>query len=102
MDERTKEEKVDFIGSYHPFPKQAPKYWRMARMKELRKEVLRKRKQKEKSMLSWIKNRSKEISTWSGAGLVGLGLIIVLGGPFVNLLAWAAIAWGLYSMWKSQ
>ena len=56
----------------------------------------------EKSMLSWIKNRSKEISTWSGAGLVGLGLIIVLGGPFVNLLAWAAIAWGLYSMWKSQ
>jgi len=53
-------------------------------------------------MLSWIKNRSKEISTWSGAGLVGLGLIIVLGGPFVNLLAWAAIAWGLYSMWKSQ
>ena len=57
---------------------------------------------KEKSTISWIKNRSKEISTWSGAGLVGLGLIIVLGGPFVNLLAWAAIAWGLYSMWKSQ
>ena len=57
---------------------------------------------KEKSMLSWIKNRSKEISTWSGAGLVGRGLSIVLGGPFVNLLAWAAIAWGLYSMWKSQ
>jgi len=57
---------------------------------------------KEKSMLSWIKNRSKEISTWSGAGLVGLGLIIVLGGPFVKLLAYAAIAWGLYSMIKKQ
>ncbi len=57
---------------------------------------------KEKSMLNWIKDRSKEISTWSGASLVVLGLVIVLGGPFVNLLAWAAIAWGLYSMWKSQ
>ena len=57
---------------------------------------------KEKNQMEWLKGRVKEISTWSGAGLVGLGLIIVLGGPFVNLLAWAAIAWGLYSMWKSQ
>ena len=75
MDERTKEEKVDFIGSYHPFPKQAPKSWRMARMKELRKEVLRKRKQKEKSMITWIKDRVKEISTWSGVSLIALGLL---------------------------
>ena len=54
MDERTEKEKVDFFGVYHPFPKEAPKYWRMLRMKELRKEVLRKRKQKEKSMITWI------------------------------------------------
>ena len=100
MDERVEKEKVDFFGVYHPFPKEAPKYWRMLRMKELRKEVLRKRKQKEKSMITWIKNRVKEISTWSGASLIALGLLIVLGGPFVNILAWAAIVWGIISIVK--
>ena len=83
MDERTEKEEIN----YHP---------EMAGWGDDEQSI------EEKSMLSWIKNRSKGISTWSGAGLVGLGLIIVLGGPFVNLLAWAAIAWGLYSMWKSK
>jgi hypothetical protein len=102
MDERTEKEKVDFFGVYHPFPKEAPKYWRMLRMKELRKEVLQKRKQKEKSMITWIKNRVKEISTWSGASLIVLGAFIVLGGPFIKLLAWAAIIWGVISIVKKE
>ena len=57
---------------------------------------------KEKSMLSWIKNRSKEISTWSGASLVALGLLVVLGGPLVKLAAYAAIIWGVVSIVKKQ
>ena len=57
---------------------------------------------KEKSTMSWITDRSKEISTWSGASLVGLGLIIVLGGPFLKLLGICAIGWGLFSMIKKQ
>ena len=56
----------------------------------------------EKSMLSWIKNRSKEISTWSGASLIALGVLIVLGGPFVNLAAYGAIIWGIISVVKKQ
>ena len=66
MVEGTEKEKVDYIGNYHPHPKEAPKYWRMARMKELRQEVLRNKLKKEKSMISWIKNRTKELSSWSG------------------------------------
>jgi hypothetical protein len=52
--------------------------------------------------MNWITDRGKEISTWSGASLVGLGLVIIIGGPFVNLLAYAAIAWGLFSIIKKQ
>ena len=37
----------DFIGVYHPFPKEAPFHWRMGRMKELREEVLKKRKKRD-------------------------------------------------------
>ena len=102
MDERIKKEEDIYLGSYHPYPKEAPKSWRMGRMKELRQEVLRKRKQKEKSMINWITDRSKEISTWSGASLIGLGLVIVLGGPFLKLLGFCAIGWGIYSIIKKQ
>ena len=41
---------------------------------------------KEKNQMDWLKGRVKEISTWSGASLVALGLLVVLGGPFVCLL----------------
>ena len=41
--------------------------------------------------MNWIKDRVKEMSTWSGCRiLIVLGAVIVLGGPFVNMLAWAA------------
>ena len=36
------------------------------------------------------------MSTWSGASLIAFGLLIVLGGPFVELVAYAAIVWGHY------
>ena len=55
---------------------------------------------KEKNQMDWLKGRVKEISTWSGASLIALGLLIVLGGPFVNILAWAAIVWGIVSIVK--
>ena len=52
--------------------------------------------------MAWIKARAKEVSSWSGVSLIVLGGLIILGGPFVNLLAWAAVAWGLFSIWKKD
>ena len=57
---------------------------------------------KENNQMEWLKGRVKEKSTWSGASLIALGLLIVLGGPFVNILAWAAIVWGIISVVKKQ
>ena len=74
----------------------------MARMKQLRKEVLLKRQQKEKSKMNWLKDRVKEMSSWSGASLIVLGAFILLGGPFIKLLAWAAIIWGIVSIVKKE
>ena len=102
MDERSKKEEDIYLGVYHPYPKEAPKSWRMARMKQLRKEVLLKRQQKEKSKMNWLKDRVKEMSSWSGASLIVLGAFILLGGPFIKLLAWAAIIWGIISIVKKE
>tara|TARA_Y100000287_G_C14090618_1_gene290144 strand:- start:411 stop:677 length:267 start_codon:yes stop_codon:yes gene_type:complete len=58
--------------------------------------------EKENNQMNWVKERVKEISTWSGASLVALGLLVVLGGPLVNMAAYAAIIWGIISIVKKQ
>ena len=52
--------------------------------------------------MSWITDRVKEMSSWSGASLIVLGLLIVLGGPFVKIAAWAAIVLGIVSVIKKD
>ena len=39
---------IAFIGKYHTPPKETPKHWRMARMKELRAEVMARRLEKKR------------------------------------------------------
>ena len=39
--------------------------------------------------MEWLKGRIKEMSSWSGASLIAFGLLIVLGGPFVKIAAYA-------------
>ena len=57
---------------------------------------------KENNQMEWLKGRVKEMSSWSGASLIVLGAFIVLGGPFIKLLAWAAIIWGVISIVKKE
>ena len=57
---------------------------------------------KEKSKMNWLKSRVKEMSSWSGASLIVLGAFILLGGPFIKLLAWAAIIWCIVSIVKKE
>ena len=52
--------------------------------------------------MNWITDRVKEMSSWSGASLIALGLLIVLGGPFVKIAAYAAVAWGIFSIYKKD
>ena len=52
---------------------------------------------KEKNM-NWITSRLKEKSSQGGIGLVIVGLIIIFLGGWVNLAAYAAIAYGAYQM----
>ena len=47
-------------------------------------------------MFNWIKGRVKEMSSWSGASLIAFGMLVILGGPFVKIAAYAAVAWGVW------
>jgi len=46
---------------------------------------------------NWIKERISERTSWDGALLVLIGFAVLLASPFVNMIAYAAIAWGLYT-----
>ena len=53
-------------------------------------------------MTSWIKNRMKERTSWDGAVGIALGLMILFMAPLAKIAAGLAIAWGAWTIWKSE
>jgi len=53
-------------------------------------------------MTKWVINRVKERTTWDGAALVALGVIVLIAKPIAGLVAYAAIAYGAWTIWKSE
>ncbi len=53
-------------------------------------------------MISWIKNRISERTTWDGAVCIALGLLFLFLTPLAKIAAGVAIAWGLWTIWKSE
>ena len=54
------------------------------------------------SDFTWIKNRVKEISTWSGVSLIAVGLLWIFAGSLFTWVAYLAVAWGIFSIVKKQ
>jgi hypothetical protein len=52
--------------------------------------------------MNWIKDRIKEMSSWSGVSLIAIGMLIILGGPMVKIAAYAAVVWGIISVIKKD
>lgn len=52
--------------------------------------------------MNWLKNRLKERTSLDGALLIGFGVLTLLASPFASMAAWAAIAYGLFTLWKAQ
>jgi len=53
-------------------------------------------------MISWIKNRVMERTSWDGGALIAVGLVVIFLGPFAKYAAMAAVAWGVLTILKSQ
>ena len=53
-------------------------------------------------MLDWVKNRLKERTSYDGAALIAVGLVVLFLGPFASYAAWAAVAWGAWSIWHKD
>ena len=51
---------------------------------------------------NWITKRIKEITTLDGAILIALGLMILFLAPLAKIAAGLAIAYGIWTIWKSE
>ena len=51
---------------------------------------------------NWITKRIKERTTLDGAILIALGLMILFLAPLAKIAAGLAIAYGIWTIWKSE
>ena len=51
---------------------------------------------------NWVSKRFNERTSWDGALLIAVGVIVLIAGPFAKLAAYAAIGYGAWTIWKSE
>tara|TARA_B100000519_G_C13963765_1_gene306573 strand:- start:303 stop:461 length:159 start_codon:yes stop_codon:yes gene_type:complete len=52
--------------------------------------------------MDWIKNRISERTSWDGAAIIALGLMVLFLAPLAKIAAGIAIAYGIWTIWKSE
>jgi len=50
--------------------------------------------------LSWLKQRLSERTTLDGTVLIAVSLAFILLNPIIEIVAYVAIAYGAWTMWK--
>jgi hypothetical protein len=50
----------------------------------------------------WITARLKERTTLDGAVLIGAGIAFLIFKPIASLVAYAAIGYGAWTLWKKE
>ena len=53
-------------------------------------------------IISWVKSRIAERTSWDGAMIIGMSLLVLAAAPIVKLLAWPALAYGVYTLLKEE
>ena len=55
-----------------------------------------------KKGLAWLKARVSERTSWDGAALVALGLMVLFLAPLAKIAAGLAIVYGAWTIWKAE
>jgi len=54
------------------------------------------------NMINWMKGRLTERTSLDGAVLIGTALAILLAAPLLNVAAWIALVYGIWSIIKEE
>jgi len=50
----------------------------------------------------WVKSGLAERTSWDGAMIIGMSLLVLAAAPIVKLLAWPALGFGLWTLAKEE
>jgi hypothetical protein len=53
-------------------------------------------------MVAWIKARLAERTSWDGATIIAVSVLILIASPIVKLLAWPALVYGLWTLYSEE
>jgi hypothetical protein len=52
--------------------------------------------------MDWLKERWAERTSWNGGALIAVGVVALFFKPLVSMVAWAAIIYGAWQVWKKE
>ena len=52
--------------------------------------------------IKWVKDRLDERTSWDGAVLIAVGVVVLIPGPIAKLAAWGAIGYGSWTLYKRE
>ena len=53
-------------------------------------------------VMGWVKARIAERTSWDGATIIGISVLVLMAAPIVKFLAWPALAYGIYTLLKEE
>jgi len=54
------------------------------------------------NLKDFVKARIAERTSWDGATIVGVSILVLVGAPVVELLAWPALVYGLWTLYSEE
>jgi hypothetical protein len=52
--------------------------------------------------MTWLKSKLTERSSMDGILMVAAGAAIIVFSPLTQMIAYAAIAWGAWTIWRKE
>ena len=52
--------------------------------------------------MNWLKSKLTERSSMDGILMVAAGAAIIIFSPLTQMIAYAAIAWGAWTIWRKE
>ena len=52
--------------------------------------------------INFVKERLDERTSWDGAILIAVGVVVLIAGPLAKLAAWGAIGYGAWTLYKRE
>jgi hypothetical protein len=53
-------------------------------------------------MVDWIKARVAERTSWDGATIIAMSVMVIMATPIVELLAWPALIYGIWTLYNGE